>query len=69
MTNAMKTMLRELMGYQSVLIVQPPKDHSRIVSRAGRRAAEALADLGVVRIVDGRAVRVVRDRVPEQVAA
>jgi hypothetical protein len=61
MTNAMKTMLRELMGYQSVLLVQPPRAHSRIVSRADRRAAEELAELGIVRINGDRAVRVVRD--------
>jgi hypothetical protein len=63
MTNAMKTMLRELLGYRLGNVRQGPRSHSQIVSRADRSAAEALAKLGIVYVVrgDGHGVRAYRE--------
>lgn len=66
MTNAMKQMLRELMGYRSGNVLCGERQFSYIVSRADRSAAEALAEIGVINIVEDergiRAYRAVKER-------
>jgi hypothetical protein len=52
-TKAMKTMLRELMGYRTGNVFHHPKKRALIVTRADLRAAETLQNLGIVRI-EGR---------------
>ena len=59
MTGAMRTMLRELMGYRTGNVVHHPRRFSLIVSKADLRAAITLENEGIVRIVDRRAYRVV----------
>lgn len=57
MTNAMKTMLRELMGYRTGNVCHHPKAFSLIVSKADMAAAQKLSEIGVVAVVERRAYR------------
>lgn len=55
MTNAMKTMLRELMGYRTGNVRHHPKAFSLIVSKADMAAAQKLSEIGVVKVIERRA--------------
>lgn len=60
MTNAMITMLRELIGYQNGNVIYSGKGYSLIVSKADRTAAFGLEAIGIVNVIsDGRRMKAV----------